>query len=196
MKVFSIGEAVVKGAPVVVSSPELCGVPLGQWFARAVSNLEVSDPDGQVAVHFLDVGVPANPEMPMKLVKETEPGDRKALFHIYTSHPEGGTIHLRSSIDEEVVENKRVIRRPRVIEDAAGVIVLAERVSPVTGTKEFLVECLPGARFRIVRTGDLEGSPYAFDVGWAGWWKPEAFDVDKRNEIKNWGVFFRAHGGK
>ena len=81
--------------------------------------------------------------------------------------PKGGINFYRSEGPVEEVVDGRVVRSYRNF-PPPGVSVLAECANPEDGTCSKLLELVPGARFKICRTGELEGSPRKFELQWTG----------------------------
>lgn len=187
MKTFTIREQAHKGISLTYQQEgtnELLGIPLGQGILKEMDDaLEEDQPT--TIWNMLDVvpdaanlkdGVPM-----LRLIKEQNIRDKRALIYVETAPGVGGTVKLFANTPNESYseEKKRVIRENNPF-PSVGAELLAQK-DGVCGP-EFLVSLLPGASFKIVRSGNLtdtsrtsKGRPSPeMVVVWNGHWDHRA----------------------
>lgn len=183
MKTFTVSEQAQKGIPLTFNPEgdnELLGIPLGQGILKEMFDLHGPAPM-KTTWNMLDV-VPDETQVKLgvpllRLIKEQNIRDNRALVHVETAAGIGGTVKLFANTVSERFDEKR----GRVIREAnefppLGVKLLATKAGACG--PEFLIEMAPGASFRIVRSGRLECAKPELVVLWNGRWDRRA-EYDK-----------------
>jgi len=171
MKTFTVRERATKGIELNFrknATSSVCGVSLGSKMLARLSKAGVQE--AKTVLHWLDV---EEENEDLRLVPEENIKDRRALVLVETVPGLGGSIWLTSNdvISKVDASTERVIRESPPKTPNTGVQVLAQAASDTIGSGvHFLVSMLPGASFKIVRTGNLEGAPSEIVVSWSGKW--------------------------
>lgn len=189
MKTFTVREKATKGIDFHFHKEgppnEIFGIPVGQALLKEFHDLNV--PEARATLDWLDVVQDGDK---LRIIKEQNMRDRRALVVVETAGGLGGTVKLYANTMSEEVDEKthRVVRKANAF-PPPGVELIAERQSSVG--PEFLVSMLPGASFRIVRSGKLpkDAAPELV-VLWNGRWDFNAArDPRRRTDMKNWSGF-------
>lgn len=161
MKTFTVTEKPGVGFRVnKADAMSLFSIPMGQGIEKA---LEGAPEGATVLLTNLDL---AGEGEEMRFTREIDRGDVTALVAVETAAGVGGTTALFSNVVEERLKGRRVERVARPIEYALGVKVI-RTVTTDEGTS-YLVSMAPGASFKIMRTGSLEGGDPELVVLWNG----------------------------
>jgi len=173
MFLFSVTETVRPGIPIdrdetpSINVPAGCSaiVMLGRAIADTVERLPPGVPWLKRAHVSLKEGV-------LVLNPEKHSTSAQALVHVGTAAGVRGKVFLRSSVrDEELV--KGWVRPKHQVFPPVGVQPLCEQgvleaVNTGVDMLDMLLIMNPGARFRIERTGRLEGASPLIFVRWSG----------------------------
>lgn len=101
-----------------------------------------------------------------KLLRESSAGDNRALVNVRVPTGLSGTIRFTANSYDEELRQGRVERVYRSFDAAIGITIV---MSVDTGPwPDMLLTMEPGASFRILRTGDLDGRPPEMIVTWNG----------------------------
>lgn len=116
-----------------------------------------------------------------RIIFERYREDERALVLVETAPGVGGVMQLMADTVQErwSEDNKRVTRQSRRIEEAVGVEVCSTYSTDLG--EAYLVSMWPGASFRILRSGALEGAPPGLRVSWSG-------KFGKTWGIEGWGL--------
>lgn len=165
MKTFTISERARKGIEISFTKGgdnRLFGIPIGQGLMKPFEDSGLQEATVIVDNCDFDDNV-------TRVLREQHWRDNRALCLVETSSGPGGEVKLYANIPAERIEGGRVRRLARPIEEAVGVEVIADRDTDMG--KEYLVSLLPGASFKICRTGKLMGAPAELVVLWKGRWE-------------------------
>lgn len=187
MKTFTVREKATKGIDFrfMKEGPhEILGVPIGQGFLKEFND---TGHDELVAMlHWFDV-VPDGDKK--RIVKEQNNRDRRALVLVETAPGVGGSVKLfANTVREEINEKTQRVQREANDFPPPGVELIAQR-DGIVGP-EFLISMLPGASFRISRSGKLPSDAVPeLVVLWNGRWDHHAAqDRNRRGNMKHWGL--------
>lgn len=185
MKTFTVMEEAEKGIKFRYSKEgpnDIYGIPVGQGILKQFQDTGLEEVEA--LLHWVDVLADGDKQ---RVVKEQHQRDRRAIVAVETCPGVGGAVKLYANTSREWEDEKkqRVMKEPNPF-PPPGITVLAERDSSL-GNKEYLLLMVPGASFRIVRSGRLNGAPPELVVVWNGRWRePQAYMPEHRTSMANW----------
>ena len=151
MKLFTVTEQLKVTEGVNSSSIK---VPFGEGMMKLLAGVE-----GGVNIKTADIATLKDGST--RIVREGRDRDRRAM--VFIACPAGCQLRLFANCVDEVVENGAVSRKPRPVEQAAGVSVLHQ------DEHGCLVELIPRASFRLSYEGRRpQGTPPQSVVLWSG----------------------------
>jgi hypothetical protein len=173
MKCFELTENVTTGLSVMVDpcddvvfrlgAQQPTDIPIGRGFVELLREAGVK---GEVRLKWADV---LEVESTLKIARERDRGDQRALLAVRTAPPQHGKMYCLANSYDEVEQNGRVSREFRPF-PSLGVTVIAEGkcIQGDDCWDEKLLLLSPGASFRVVRKGRLEGAAPEIVVAWNG----------------------------
>lgn len=140
---------------------EVKGKPISnEEKAMLESIVEYVEPES-VQLIYADVGSGND------IVRESHRSPDALVLIETAAGPNGGISFLSNTYDEVVDNKKRVKRRYRSAFPPPGITVVKEGRS-AQGSKCFLLRMIPNSSVRIERTGALEGEPSILTIVWKG----------------------------
>jgi hypothetical protein len=198
MKTFTVSEQVKKGIVLKYKpegSSDLLGVAIGQGILKEMRDAFAAG-YRESTWQWLDV-VPDAEGNALRLIKEQNARDKRALVLVETPPGVGGSVKLfANTITEVYDEQKGRVTRTANPFPPPGVKLLAEKPADGVFGPEFLIEMAPGSSFRIVRSGKLYDhtekrfAPPELVVVWNGRWDRRAeFDRFRNPDPKKYKEF-------
>jgi hypothetical protein len=176
MKTFTIRETASKGIRLDYQGEgtSLLSIPIGQGLQETYSRY----PSGtQLVLHYTDI---LGKEEGRVLAAEDNKQDRRALILVEVTPGIGGDVKLFANTSYEWEERGRVRKKSREFEEAVGVELVDYRAGSEGRDPQFLLKLLPGAAFKISRTGKLERDMCpGMAVLWSGKFNIESFQMEQ-----------------
>lgn len=177
-KLFTVTERVWVGLN--IKDGAACSIPLSQGLLRLMRRQSTGMQDICASLLAADLAGTANGtgEEQLRWITEKDGRDRRAFVCVHVACQGVESCLLASTKQEEVLNDRRVIRKYRPFEEAVGCrLVQQTRIRSATEQSEnatsaynYLIEMLPGASFLVCRAGEIEDAPSILHVRWEGRW--------------------------